>query len=99
MTLFEADGINEKDEVHSLYQLFDIVSIDAILLITIILPLFLAAMHFFTAPFRKRYTSRVQILICPAAVIPLFCFTNIDIAILSVLVLVQNGYISWWVID
>ena len=29
----------------------------------------------------------------------MFYYTNIDIAILSGLVLIQNGYIAWYVID
>ena len=33
------------------------------------------------------------------AIIPLFCYTNIDIAILSALVLIQNLYIAWYVIE
>ena len=50
--------------------------------------LFLSAMHFFTAPMKKRYTNKLQILIAPLALIPLFMFTNVDVAILSVLVLI-----------
>ena len=77
----------EKDDVHTLYQIFNLVSLDAVLLMFIILPLFLAAMHFYTADIRKHYKSKVQILLVPLALIPLFYFTNIDIAILSVIVL------------
>ena len=86
MTLFEHDGMAEKDDVHTLYQIFNLVSLDAVLLMFIVLPLFCAAMHFYTADIRKHYKSRVQIIIVPLALIPLFCFTNIDIAILSVIV-------------
>lgn len=99
MTLFEQDGVSENTKVHTAYQIFDLVSMDAFLIITIVLPLFLAAMHFFTAPFKKLYDNKLQILIAPLAIIPFFCFTNIDVAILSALVLIQNGYIAWYVID
>ena len=74
--------------MHTVTQLFDLMSLDVALLLFIITPLFLLAMHFYTAPFRRRYRNKRQILLAPLAVIPLFLFTNIDICILSVIVLV-----------
>jgi len=88
MALFEQDGVSDKDQVHSMAQIFDLVSVDAVLLGLIIVPMFFSAMHFFTAPFRKRYRSRVQILTAPLALVPFFFFTNIDVAILAALVLI-----------
>ena len=35
----------------------------------------------------------------PLAIVPFFWFTNIDVAILSAIVLVQNLYIAWYRID
>ena len=96
MTLFQQDGIADKNNVHSLVQIFDLVSIDAALLMFVITPLFLAAMHFYTAPFKRRYTNKLQIFVVPLAFLPYFFFTNIDICILSTLVLIQNGYICWY---
>ena len=89
----------DKDNLHSLVQIFDLVSLDAALLMFVITPLFLAAMHFYTAPFKRRYTNKLQILIVPLAFIPYFFFTNVDICILSTIVLLQNGYITWYQID
>jgi len=89
----------DKGDVHSMVQIFELVSLDAVLLMFIITPLFLAAMHFYTAPFKKRYTNKVQTLVVPLALVPFFFFTNIDIAILSALVFIQNGYIAWYQLD
>jgi len=88
MTLFEQDGVASAEDVHSIAQIFDLVSVDLFLLLTIITPMFFAAMHFYTAPLRRKYTNKLQILSVPFAVIPFFYFTNVDVAILSGLVLV-----------
>lgn len=96
MTMFEQDGVSSDQDVHSVTQLFDLVSLDLAMLALIILPMFLFAMHFYTAPFRKRYRNKRQILIVPLALVPPFFFTNIDILILSIIVLLQNGYIAWY---
>ena len=70
MTLFYQDGMADKDNVHSMVQIFDLVSLDAALIIFVITPLFLAALHFYTAPFKRRYTNKLQILIVPLAFVP-----------------------------
>ena len=59
MTLFEEDGMAERDHIHTFYEILHIVSFDAILLATIILPLYLAAMHFYTAPYKKIYRNKL----------------------------------------
>lgn len=38
-------------------------------------------------------------MVVPFALIPIFCFTNWDIVIMSVIVFLQNGYIAWYCID
>ena len=68
------------------------------MLMTIVLPLFLSAMHFYTAPFYKIYTNKLQLMIAPLAIIPLFCNVNIDVAILSNLVFIENAYIACYII-
>ena len=55
--------------------------------------------HFFTAPMRRRYTHKFQLLIGPLAFIPCFLFENVDVLILSILLLIQFGYIAWFMID
>lgn len=80
-------------------QLFDLISLDAAMMLFIIMPMFLFGMHFYTAPYNRRYRNRRQILTVPLALIPFFFFTNIDIAIMSGIVLLQNGYIAWYQID
>ena len=57
MTLFEQDGMVEQEELHTVSQLFEIVSYDPFLL-ALIMVLFLATMHFFTAPMKRRYTHK-----------------------------------------
>lgn len=99
LTLYENEGLAHQSETHTAAQLFELVSLDMALLLGIIMPLFLLAMNFYTAPFKKRYRSKVQILVTPFALIPIFCFTNWDIVIMSVIVLLQNGYIGWYIID
>ena len=66
---------------------------------TIIVPMFIAAEYFYTAPFKRRYKSRFQILIAPIAIIPLFFFTNYDVAILSAFVLLLYVYIAGRTLD
>lgn len=61
--------------------------------------LFLSTMHFFTAPMRRRYTNKLQLLIGPVAFLPCFLFTNIDVLLLAVFLLLQFGYIAWYMID
>ena len=69
------------------------------MLFFIILPLFYGAMHFYCAPFRRRYTGKSQVLVCPIALVPLFYWQNIDICFLAALVLLMNMYIAWYHID
>jgi len=59
MTLYEGEGVVEQDEKHTIAQIFDLISLDAFLLVTFIFPMFFSAMHFYTAPFRKKYMSNV----------------------------------------
>ena len=98
MTMFAQDGISEQEQLHTVSQLFEIVSYDPFLL-ALILMLFLATMHFFTAPMRRRYTHKFQLLIGPLAFIPCFMWSNIDVLILSIFLLIQFGYIAWFMID
>ena len=101
MALFEGeDDLSAQNETAmTQYQILELISLDSFLIFVIILPLFLAAMHFYTASFKKRYFSKVQIMVVPLATIPFFFFTNIDIVIMSAIVLLQNGYIAWYTID
>ena len=99
MTLFDQDGVADQKSAHTIAQIFEIVSVDAFLLLTIILPLFIAAMHYYTAPYKYYYASRVQTLALPLAIVPFFFFQNWDVAILSGFVLILNGYITWQIID
>ena len=59
MTIFDQEGMAEKDHVHTFSEILHIISFDVFLLATIIFPLFLAAMHFYTAPYKKVYNNNV----------------------------------------
>ena len=97
MTLFDQSSIVQDKE--TLSELGDKAGYDGLMFAFIILPLFYSAMHFYTAPFRRRYTGTIQVVICPAALIPLFFWQNIDICFLAALVLMMNLYIAWYHID
>ena len=72
---------------------------DLLLLAFIITPLFLISLHFLTAPIKKRYEHRFPALIAPIAIVTFFCFNEVSIAMLGVLVLLQNLYITWYLVD
>lgn len=97
MALF--DGPSIVGERETLQELGEKAGYDSLMLFFIILPLFYGAMHFYCAPFRKRYTRRTQVLICPIALVPLFFWQNIDICFLAILVLLMNLYIAWYHIE
>ena len=83
----------------SLSELGEKAGYDGLMLFFIILPLFYGAMHFYCAPFRKRYIGKSQVLVCPIALVPLFYWQSIDICFLAGLVLLMNIYIAWYHID
>ena len=92
LALFEGEeeemSFGNNESPHTTEQIFDLISFDNALLYGIIMPLFIVAMHFYTAPFKKKYRNKVQILLLPLAFVPLFNYTNIDIAIMGAIVLV-----------
>ena len=88
MTLFEQDGVANKDDIHSVKEVFNIASMDMFLLACVILPLFMGAMHFYTAAINRNYRSKVQVLALPICFVPFFLFTNVDVAILTGFVLI-----------
>lgn len=53
LTLYENEGLGHQNEVHTDTKLTDLVIKDIALFVGIIIPLFIVAMHFYTAPFKK----------------------------------------------
>ena len=70
LTLFDKSSITDNEG--GLTELGQKIGYDGLMLCTIILPLFFSAMHFYCAPFKKRYTGKIQCLISPLALIPCF---------------------------
>ena len=92
-------GKNQDAIAHWYFQLEDNLAVDISLLIFIIMPMFLVALHFYTAPTKKYYPCKLQALLAPIAFIPMFLFKSWDILFMSVHVLFLNGYCAYYLVD
>lgn len=72
---------------------------DACLLIFIILPLFVIMLRYLTSPIDLIYTSRLNTLLLPLCIIPLFLFSHYDILFLDILALLCNLLVTWKLLD
>jgi hypothetical protein len=74
--------------------------LDILALIAIILPLFVLSLRYLTHQVQEGpYRSRWNALLAPIAVVPCFFFRDWDILFLSVLVLLQNLWVTWRQVD
>jgi len=73
--------------------------LDHLFLGLIILPLFLLALRYLTAPGHVMYESNLNCLFTPAAVLTFFFFTNWDILYMGVLVGLLNLLVTWRMLD
>ena len=94
MALFEKSSVLQQLDLYSNFQ--QKIGNDDMLLVLIILPMFFAAMHFYLAPFKQRYTHTWQVIVCPILLVPVFMFQNADICILSMFVLTLNLHIAFY---
>ncbi|MFN9899323.1 MAG: hypothetical protein ACK55Z_11135, partial [bacterium] len=59
---------------------------DLALLFFVVVPLFIYALKFWTAPVYINYTSKINSLLLPFSMMPMYLSYNIDIILLGVLV-------------
>ena len=64
-----------------------------------ILPLFILAMRYLTAPILPMYSSKLNPLLTPLAIIPFFFFNDYDILFMSIAVFLVNLVIVWRMLD
>ena len=72
MALFEKSSIIQ--EPIDFTKLEKKIGYDDIFLLFIIFPMFFAAMHFYLAPIKQRYTHSLQLVVCPILFLPIFYF-------------------------
>jgi hypothetical protein len=74
--------------------------LDLIFLVAIIMPLFLLSVRYLTHPvIDGPYTNRINALVAPIGLIPIFFFTDYDILFMSLLVCTQNFWVAWRQLD
>lgn len=69
--------------------------LDLIFLIAIAFPLFVMSLRYLTSTASEPYLCKWNSLVAPAAVIPMFFSTNLDILILCGLTGVMNAWVAW----
>ena len=72
---------------------------DIMLLAFVILPLYILALRFWTAPVYINYTSKVNSLLVPFSMLPMFLSKHIDIIMLGVLVFFMNFLVFCYHVD
>lgn len=98
--LFKQDTMSHRDKMYAWNnRLIDNLTYDFPCLAFIILPMFCMALHFYTANSKEFYNCKYQALVAPLAFIPLFLFTNWDVAFMSLHVLFLNGYCCYYLLD
>ena len=61
--------------------------------------MFVIGLRYWTSPVYLRYTLKINSLVAPFGLIPIFCSAHIDILCLGILVLCMNIYSFWCHID
>lgn len=73
--------------------------VDHIEIIIVVLPLFMLGLRFITSPMDYPYSSKLNSLLGPCGVVPLFIYSSIDVLCLSVLVMLMNLYVTSYLMD
>lgn len=72
---------------------------DLALLFLVIVPLYIYALKFWTSPVYINYTSKMNSLLLPFSMMPMFLSYNIDIILLGILVFVMNFLVFCYHVD
>jgi hypothetical protein len=75
------------------------VIIDCLFFVLIIVPLYIIALRFWTAPAYLNYKNKINAWVAPIAVPVIFLATHWDIIFLAILVIWMNFYVFWYHID
>jgi len=90
-----------KDMATDPYKFFSDpeIIIDAIWMFLVILPSFILMLRFLSYPPDKRYTSKLNCLIAPICLLPLFRFNSWDVCYLSVISAIGNFYCFYYMVE
>lgn len=72
---------------------------DCFYLTAVIIPLFIIGLRYWTSPVYLKYTLKLNSLVGPIALLPIFHASHMDILCLGVLVLFMNIYSFWCHVD
>jgi len=72
---------------------------DLAILFFVIVPLYIYGLKFWTSPVYINYTSKMNSLLVPFSMLPMFLSYNVDIILLGVLVFVMNFLVFCYHVD
>lgn len=72
---------------------------DQVLLLTVIVPMFIIGLRFWTAPAYLAYPLKINSFVVPVGCLAIFLSQHFDIMFLSIEVTLMNFYVYWYHID
>ena len=72
---------------------------DCLLIGIIVIPMFVLALRFWTAPVYLNYTIKLNAFVVPLALVVVFFAQHVDVILLGILVLIMNIYVFWYHVD
>lgn len=98
LTIFDVD-LHERHHYPHIFEDFSLL-LDLLFLIAIITPLFIMSLRYLTyPPIQGPYKSKLNALLAPIGVLPIFLFRDYDILFMGILVTVANLLIAWNQLD